>query len=235
MRKKGLLRREIMLEEVKVVTAKPKVKHSSNLNGAGNADAVIAGDNFRDCPSIAACLDGRVAGLLIQNGMAYLARNMRSSFSGPIPMQLIVDGMYLEPDYLSMISVQDVDNIEVLKNVSTTAIYGLRGSAGVLIINTRRGEARPRSMSKGIASYTPQGYYLARQFYSPSYAAPEMHKIADQRSTIYWAPNVITDGDGKASVGFYTSDLPGTYKAVIEGVDLNGSLTRQVFRFNVGK
>ncbi|HEY0055330.1 MAG TPA: TonB-dependent receptor, partial [Pedobacter sp.] len=144
---------------------------------------------------------------------------------------------YVEPEYLALINITDVDNIEVLKSVGYTGIYGMRGTAGVLIINTKRGESETRSKisAKGIASYSPQGYYIGRQFYSPSYAEPEINKIADLRSTIYWAPNVITDVGGKGSVNFYTSDQPGTYKAVIEGVDLNGSLSRQVFRFNVAK
>jgi TonB-dependent SusC/RagA subfamily outer membrane receptor len=233
MRKKGLLRREIMLSEVKVVTAKKKIQHSSNLNGAGNADATLTADNFGNCPDLASCLEGRIAGLIIQNGKAYLARNMNSSLSGQTAMQLVVDGMYLEPDYLSMISIYDVESIEVLKNISNTAIYGLRGGGGVLIINTRRGQNRSNVMSKGIASYSPQGYYLSRQFYSPKYDVSEVNKAADLRSTIFWAPNVITDSNGKASIEFYTADKPGSYKAVIEGIDLNGSVTRQVHRFKV--
>jgi hypothetical protein len=88
-------------------------------------------------------------------------------------------------------------------------------------------------MSKGIASYSPQGYYLSRQFYSPKYDVSEVNKAADLRSTIFWAPNVITDSNGKASIEFYTADKPGSYKAVIEGIDLNGSVTRQVHRFKV--
>ena len=241
MRKKGLLQREIILDEVKVVTVKPKVKHSSNLNGAGNADAIVSGDVLpRDCFDLATCLQGRISGVVVQGKKVYLARNLSGNLmSGPTPMQIIVDGSYVEPEYLALINITDVDNIEVLKSVGYTGIYGMRGTAGVLIINTKRGEASSTVLStvlsRGIASYSPQGYYLSRQFYSPKYAEPEINKIADLRSTIYWAPNVITDDGGKASVNFYTSDQPGTYKAVIEGVDLNGSLTRQVFRFNVAR
>ena len=235
MRKQGMLRRSIVLAEVKVTETKPKVKNSSNLNGAGNADAVIVAADLQSCQSLAFCLQGRVAGLIIQNGIAYLTRSMYSSFSGPVPMQLIVDGMYVEPSYLSIIPPTDVESIEVLKNIGNTAIYGMRGGGGVLIITTKRGERNlsPRSFAPGITSFSPQGFYISRQFYSPDYGTPQSRILPDLRTTIYWAPAILTGKDGKAAVEFYTSDKPGTYKAVIEGLDLNGSVTREVYRFNV--
>lgn len=234
MRRNGLMRRSIVLAEVKVTQAKPKVKESSNLNGAGNADAILVAADLENCQNLAFCLQGRVAGLVIQNGVPYLTRSMSSSFSGPVPMQLIVDGMYVEPSYLSVISPYDVETIEILKSIGNTAIYGIRGGGGVMIITTKRGERNmsARSFAPGIASYTPQGYYLGRQFYSPVYDGKAI-SLPDLRTTIFWMPNVLTSVEGKASVEFFTSDKPGAYKAVIEGLDLNGSLVRQVHRFNV--
>ena len=92
----------------------------------------------------------------------------------------------------------------------------------------------PRSFAPGMAAYTPQGYYIGRQFYSPVYTAPKSSNyVPDFRSTIFWVPNILTDSEGKASVEFFTADKPGIYKAVVEGLDLKGSLVRQVYRFNV--
>jgi hypothetical protein len=47
---------------------------------------------------------------------------------------------------------------------------------------------------------------------------------SDLRSTIYWAPNVVTDEAGRASLSFYSADKPGTYNVIIEGTDLNGNV-----------
>ncbi|MFD2161273.1 carboxypeptidase regulatory-like domain-containing protein [Paradesertivirga mongoliensis] len=234
MREKGLLGRSILLAEVKVIDSKPKAKNSSNLNGAGNADAILTATDLRDCQSLVQCIHGRVAGLIVQNGIAYLTRNMQSSFSGPVPMQLIIDGMYVEPGFLSSIYPGDVESIEVLKSIGNTAIYGIRGGGGVLIITTKRGERNlsARNTAPGVASFSPQGLYAARQFYSPKYDQPSI-SLPDWRSTIFWTPNILTDTEGKASVEFFTADKPGTYKAVIEGLDLKGSLVRQIYRFSV--
>jgi TonB-dependent SusC/RagA subfamily outer membrane receptor len=40
---------------------------------------------------------------------------------------------------LSLINPNDVENITVLKDASATAIYGSRGSSGVILITTKRG------------------------------------------------------------------------------------------------
>jgi hypothetical protein len=44
---------------------------------------------------------------------------------------------------------------------------------------------------------------------------------------------VISDSTGKASVEFYNSDGTGNYKAIVEGINVNGTIGRQLFRFSV--
>ena len=80
----------------------------------------------------------------------------------------------------------------------------------------------------------PKGFYKAREFYSPQYDNPHTNqKMADLRSTIYWNPNIITDKDGKASFSYFNADGKGTYRMVIEGIDADGNLGRQVLRYKV--
>lgn len=52
----------------------------------------------------------------------------------------IVDGVQVE-NALSVISPQDIASVDVLKDASTTAIYGARGANGVVIITTKGGRA----------------------------------------------------------------------------------------------
>jgi hypothetical protein len=235
MRKTGLFRKSLILEEVKIVDTKPKVKQSSNLNGAGNADAILVASDLTTCYNLSFCLQGRVSGVVIQSGIAYLTRNLYTYNSAPLPMLLVVDGVQVEPTYLSIINPLEVETIEVLKNIGNITIYGLNGSGGVLIITTKRGSftGSPDSYPQGFASFKPQGYYYSRKFYSPKYDSPASTSIPDWRSTIFWEPNLLTGPDGKTSIEFYAAAKPGTYKAVVEGLDINGSLVRQVYRFNV--
>jgi TonB-dependent SusC/RagA subfamily outer membrane receptor len=236
LRKNGLITRNIMLDEVKIVEKKVDVKYSSNLNGAGVADAIVKAEQLQNCFTIIQCIQGRFAGIMVLNNIVYASRNMTSSFSGPIPMQVIIDGAFVEPEFLSSINPNDVETIEILKSAGNTAIYGLRGGGGVLIVNTKRGEYNTnyRNYAPGITGYNPRGYSMGREFYSPNYGDPATNtKLADLRTTIYWNPNVISDSTGKASVEFYNSDGKGKYKAIVEGVNIDGTIGRHIFRYNV--
>lgn len=235
LKRNGLIVRNILLDEVKVVDTKVEAKNSSNLNGAGRADAIIKAEQLQNCFDIAQCIQGRIAGVMVMNGMVYSTRSMYS-FSGPIPMQLVLDGAFLEPEFLSSINPSDVETIEILRSGANTAIYGSRGGGGVLIITTKRGENNRgyKNYAPGIAGYNPKGYYKGREFYSPNYDDPEINtKIADLRTTIYWNPNVISDSTGKASVEFFNSDGTGNYKAIVEGINIDGTIGRQIFRYSV--
>lgn len=236
LRRYGVIGRSILLSEVKVTERKPVLKNSSNLNGAGNADAIIKSEDLQNCTFLIQCLQGRVAGIIVSNGIVYSTRSMYSSFRGPVPMQIVIDGMMVEPDFISSINPIDVESIEVLRSGANTAIYGMRGGGGVLVINTKRGEINNdyRNYAPGIISYNPKGFYKGREFYSPDYSDPKINpKMADLRTTIYWNPSIVTDSMGKASVEFYNGDGIGTYKATIEGVDINGKIGRQIFRYSV--
>jgi TonB-dependent SusC/RagA subfamily outer membrane receptor len=235
-RRYGLVGKSIFLDEVRVIEKKPVLKHSSNLNGAGNADAILKAEDFQNCSFITQCIQGRVAGIIVSNGIVYSTRSMNSSFRGPVPMQIVIDGMPVEPEFISSINPNDVESIEVLKSGANTAIYGMRGGGGVLVINTKRADSSKdyRNFAPGVLSYNPKGYYKGREFYAPNYDDPQTNpKIADLRTTVYWNPNLVAGADGKSSVEFFNADGGGTYKVIIEGINLNGSLGRQVYRYSV--
>jgi hypothetical protein len=46
-------------------------------------------------------------------------------------------------------------------------------------------------------------------------------------------PGIKTSTSGKAKFIFFNADGPGTYKVTIEGIDVDGRLGRQVYRFSV--
>jgi TonB-dependent SusC/RagA subfamily outer membrane receptor len=215
---------------VKIVDKKNKVKNSSNLNGGGNADAVINADQLQNCITLSQCLQGRVAGLIISNGIAGLTRNNGA------PMQLIVDGMYMEPDFLDNIIPNDVETVEILKSIGNTAIYGSRGGNGVIIITTKRGGSAGYNSTKsveGITTFMPKGYTPTREFYSPKYSPESTDKAPDFRSTIYWNPLITTNESGKGQFTFYCSDEPGTHRIVLEGIDMFGNLSRTIQTYTV--
>jgi TonB-dependent SusC/RagA subfamily outer membrane receptor len=227
----GVVNRSILLKEVKVVDTKPQIENSSNLNGAGFADKVFTEKDLQYAISIEQALVGRVAGLQFINGQAYI-RNSRS------PAQIILDGMYVDPDFLNSISIQDVESIEILKNIGNTAIYGIRGGSGVIIINTKRGKPGyvNNTYAPGIMIYSPIGLFKPKEFYVPNYNDPKINNlVADLRTTIFWNPHIVPETTGKAEVNFFNADGTGNYKVVIEGMDLNGHIGRKVIHYQVNQ
>lgn len=54
---------------------------------------------------------------------------------------IVVDDVEYTYDQLSQINVNEIESISILKDASTTAIYGIKGANGVLVVKTRRGES----------------------------------------------------------------------------------------------
>lgn len=228
--KYGIVTKATILKEVSISDKKRPLKNSSNLNGAGNADQVIKSDQLSTCATLSQCLLGRINFVNFRNGMAYSTRSPNT------PMLIVVDGMNMEPDFLDQLSPTDVESVEVLRTIGNTAIYGSQGGGGVLVITTKRGEPNYsyQRYSPGIITYNPLGYYRARQFYSPQYDNPKTNaRVADLRTTIFWNPNIVTDKSGNASVEFFNADSPGTYRAVVEGIDSDGNIGRKIYRYKV--
>lgn len=232
--KYGIGNHTILLKEVVVRDVKDKkelVKNSNNLNGPGNADQVLTYKDFENFgANFVSTLQMKIFGVIFKNGVPYSTRSQST------PMTIMVDGIPVESDYLSTLSTNDVGSVEVLRTIGNTAIYGFRGNGGVLVITTRRGGdgSGYNKYAPGVVTYAPKGYYKAREFYSPQYDDPKINtQMQDLRSTIYWKSDILTDKDGNATVSFFNADAKGTYRVLIEGIDIDGNLGHQVFTYKV--
>lgn len=68
-----------------------------------------------------------------------------------------------------------------------------------------------------------KGYYGEREFYQPD-EIDIQSSMPDARNTLLWAPTVVTDEKGEATVSFYCSDINTGFISVIEGTDGTGLL-----------
>jgi TonB-dependent starch-binding outer membrane protein SusC len=94
-------------------------------------------------------LAGRVSGVTVEQtaggGIAVRIRGT-SSFLGSNEPLYIVDGAAFTPGpngALTGLNPHDIESIQVLKNPADTAIYGMRGANGVIVIKTKT--AKPRN------------------------------------------------------------------------------------------
>jgi TonB-dependent starch-binding outer membrane protein SusC len=88
-------------------------------------------------------LQGRVAGVqIVSNGAPGASPTVRvrgvGSFEGNAAPLYVVDGMFFEN--IDFLSPNDIETISVLKDASAAAIYGVRASNGVVLIQTKSGK-----------------------------------------------------------------------------------------------
>lgn len=132
---------ESKLEEVVVVGYGTSKK--SDLTGSV---ASISGDALKKNPvaNVAETLTGRIAGVQVTSteGSPDADIKIRVRGGGSLTQDsaplLIVDGFPVNT--INDISPSDIENITILKDASSTAIYGSRGAYGVVIITTKSGK-----------------------------------------------------------------------------------------------
>ena len=101
-------------------------------------------------------LQGQLAGVQVRNNSGSpgsdITVNVRgaASISGSSAPLYVVDGVPL--DNLSGINPADIASIDVLKDASSAAIYGSRGSNGVVLVTTKRGKTGKPVLS--VSAYT---------------------------------------------------------------------------------
>lgn len=137
--------------------------------------------------NISQALQGRLAGVMVQKndgapgaGVSIQIRGANSFSSNTEPLYVIdgipfssgggassaivgggTDGTSQTANPLSFLNPNDIENIEILKDASATAIYGSRGANGVVLISTKKGSTSGRhnlefTMNYGVAEVSKQ-------------------------------------------------------------------------------
>lgn len=133
-------------------------------------------------------LKGRVAGLQINttsgdpntSNIQVMLRGTSTLTASQSPL-VIIDGF---PGDLATLSVDDIQSIDVLKDGSAAAIYGTRGSNGVIIVTTRRGADQ-----EGRCSVDYHGYVsLTSQARKIDTFSPDEYRRLDQTTNGFFTP-----------------------------------------------
>ena len=160
--------------------------------------------------SVDDALKGGVAGLMVSStsGQPGAATKMlirgASSLSGSTGPLVVVDGFPLngvttssgmgmgnldsQMSGLSMINPEDIASIEVLKDASSTAIYGNRGANGVIMITTKKGRG-----SSGRIQYNG---YVSMQMLPKKLDMLDFKGYASMMNELNPAYQLFSDADG---------------------------------------
>lgn len=142
--------------------------------------ATVKSENFVKGPvqDAGQLLQGKVAGLTISNPSGdptgfsqILLRGNTTLFGANSDPLVLVDGV---PSGLRTVAPEDIESVDVLKDGSAAAIYGVRGTNGVIIITTKRAKGGNTNTVDYSASVSTQT--IAKR--------PEMLSAEDYRAQI---------------------------------------------------
>ncbi|MCW3092754.1 MAG: TonB-dependent receptor [Ferruginibacter sp.] len=215
-------------------------------------------------------IEGSVAGVgVVQNSAVpgrtatVQVRGLNSITANSSPL-LVVDGIPLSQDAsINDINSNDVSSIEILKDASAVAIYGVRGSNGVILITTKRGTstkpvirysayAGPEDLAHILTPSSPQAYlqkwvdYKKQQGLSDTSILPnlfERNNYYGGKQPIDWIDQVMQSGviqdhnlsisGGSKDAKFYISGEYMKEKGPIQGYQYHRASLRSNLDVNV--
>jgi hypothetical protein len=204
----------------------------------GKADETYMLDAFTRFSVMEEVMREYVKGVLVRKrkeGFNFIVLdNARKSSFRDTPLMLLDGIPIFDENEIMAINPLKIKKIEVMTRrwylgyinfPGIVSLFTYGGGLGGLQLNT-----------KGI-TLNYEGLQSQREFYSPKYQEKKEleSRLPDQRYLLFWNPTIITGKDGKSKLEFYTSDVPGDYKIVVEGITKNGIVGSATATFKVDK
>lgn len=187
------------------------------------ADSVMRGGPLINVYDLFARIPGvRILGSFPNQGVRIGGPKNLSGGNDPL---YLLDGINISSEALSSISPSIISHVDVLKGPDAV-IYGAQGANGVIAIYTKTGmgyEGIKTPPNMGVLNVSHPGYSKVREFFTPNYDIPkDEHAKPDIRTTLFWKPTILTGDAENESFSFYTSDQPGVFDVIIEGITVDG-------------
>jgi hypothetical protein len=144
-------------------------------------------------------------------------------------------GNYFDSDPLVLLDGVPIFNINKLiafdplkvKQVDVVArkfFWNSQIISGIVSFQSYEGDLAGFELDPSVLAINYNGLQLRREFYSPVYLNDEQRKSRqpDRRMTLSWMPSVSSDGQGRSTLSFYTSDVRGHFMIDVQGVGKDG-------------
>ncbi len=121
---------------------------SYTRNQSANASTLVAAEKINQVPGLTLdqILQGRVAGMSVTSSSGQPGQSASvvirgiGSVNGSSTPLYVMDGIPIEAGYFQTINPSDIESATVLKDASAKALYGSRGSNGVIVFTTKKGK-----------------------------------------------------------------------------------------------
>jgi hypothetical protein len=234
--------KEVVIKDTKIVKLASHKDYGSLTSLSDQPDRLITSQQLEGCANALECIKALAGGMTFQDNNFYVMRDYTAG--NRTPAAIFLRGAPVDVNTLNTINPSEIETVEVFFKDELGLINSAYGTNGAIVVNLKKmpegtkisyQDLKSLIPQKNEITFNPQGYAAIRTFYLPRYTGPrqtQSNKL-DIRTTIYWNPNVNTDKTGSASVEYFNPDSPGTYRVTIEGIDKDGNLGRQIFRYNV--
>lgn len=172
-------------------------------------DQIIYSDEIQNSGqnSVLNVLQGRVPGFT-RNGNSAILRGYSSINQSNEPLYLL-DNIPVNVGTIEALNIRDIDRIEIVKNAGQTAMYGSRGSNGIISVYTKKGH----NIDWGKTSGLILGIATEKKF---------INNNGQNIETVYWNPNIVISK--KTEFIFPQIDSANCLSIVIQGFTSKGRL-----------
>ena len=156
--------------------------------------------------------------------------NKRFFNNGPL---ILLDGLaitdfnkFMEYDPLKIKSIDIVNRMYFL---------GSSGYSGIMNFSTYKGNLEGFELDPKAIVLDYKGLQSRREFMAPVYATNDQinSHLPDFRHLLYWDPSININANGIKDLSFYTSDVPGKYVIVLQGISPLGKAGYKEMSFEV--
>ncbi|EFK55925.1 SusC/RagA family TonB-linked outer membrane protein [Sphingobacterium spiritivorum] len=182
------------IQEVVVNTGYQKIAKSLSPGSSINPDMkIIAERSFS--MNVLQRLDGLVPGLVVNNSPSasnnpFLIRGVTTINANRNPL-VVVDGIAMDMANINSVNPQDIDDITVLKDANSTAIWGARASNGVIVITTKRGKTGSIKISyDGFVNFQGKPDY---KYFPVLNSAQYIQASRETFDPVYWPYSIATN------------------------------------------
>ncbi|MBS1598065.1 MAG: hypothetical protein JST75_07550 [Bacteroidetes bacterium] len=146
--------------------------------------------------------------------------NVRESFDDD-PLVLFDGVPVFDMDKLMQYDPLKINRLDVM---ARKYIMGYTNFDGIASFTSYKGDLTGFELDPHAVAVDYESIQLQRKFYSPEYITEKEinSHLPDFRTLLFWEPQIKTDSSGKQSISFYSSDLPGKYAVVLQGMNNYG-------------
>lgn len=234
---KSILMRSVALQVQDIYNLKePMLPPADSMRFYGNANETYYLDSYTRFPVMEEVMREYVPGVWVRkrkDGFHFLVLDkVNGRVFDETPLVLIDGVPIFDEDEIMSFDPLKIKKLEVM---TRNYYLGPFRFPGVVSYSTYTNDLADFQLQPRSIKLNYEGLQLEREFYSPRYESPTQResRIPDQRTLLYWNPNVITGPDGKQQIQFFTSDVPGEYTVVLEGITTDGHVGTTSKNFTV--